>query len=134
VRVGLEGDGYGSVPEHLGHYLWVDVLDEQQRGACVPEVVEAYLWQSRPLEQRLESVRRDVVTVLGALLIRRRNEAVLAPQIARLVYFSPHWRSRWLLKSSRAVGESFTVRGMRAVLGQWRVVVYLYPKQKVHPR
>jgi hypothetical protein len=28
------------VPGHLGHYLWIDVLEEQQIGARVPEVVE----------------------------------------------------------------------------------------------
>jgi hypothetical protein len=35
-----EGNGYGGVPGHLGDYLWIDVLGEQQIGARVPEVVE----------------------------------------------------------------------------------------------
>jgi hypothetical protein len=43
VRVGVEGNGYGCVPEHLRHYLGIDVLGEQQRGARMPEVVKPYL-------------------------------------------------------------------------------------------
>jgi hypothetical protein len=63
VGIGVEGDGYGSVPEHLGYYLWVDVLSEQERGARMPEVVEADLRQSRPLQERLERAPGEVMTV-----------------------------------------------------------------------
>ncbi len=41
VRVGVDGDGYGGVPEHLGYDLGADIMGEQQCGAGVPEVVEA---------------------------------------------------------------------------------------------
>ncbi len=36
VRVGIEGDGYGGVAEHLRDNLRVDAFPEQQRGARVP--------------------------------------------------------------------------------------------------
>jgi hypothetical protein len=85
VRVGVERDGYGGVPQHLRDNLGVDVLGEQQRGAGAPEVVEAYLRQPRLLEQRLESVRGDVALVHGLPGLGSKYEAVLLPQIARPV-------------------------------------------------
>jgi hypothetical protein len=63
VRVGVEGDGYGGVPEHVRDDLGVNVLGEQERGARVPEAVEAYLRQPGPLEQGLEAVRGNVAAV-----------------------------------------------------------------------
>jgi hypothetical protein len=49
MRVGIEGNGYAGVSEHLGHYLWVDVLGEKQRGTSMPKVVKAYVGQLRSL-------------------------------------------------------------------------------------
>jgi hypothetical protein len=41
VGVGVEGYGDGGVSEHLGDDLGVDVPRQQERGAGVPQVVEA---------------------------------------------------------------------------------------------
>ncbi len=49
MRVGVERDGYGGVPQHLREDLGVHVLGQEQGSARVPEVVEAYLRQPRPL-------------------------------------------------------------------------------------
>lgn len=54
VRVSVQGDSNGRVAEHLGNDLGVDIAREQQGGARVPEVVEAYFAQVRPLEKLCE--------------------------------------------------------------------------------
>jgi hypothetical protein len=41
VGVGAQGNGYGGIPEHLGHYLGVDVAGEPLGGARVAQVVKA---------------------------------------------------------------------------------------------
>ena len=51
----------------------------------MPEVVEAYLGQPRPLQQRLEAVRGDVAEVQRLTHFRSEYEAVLAAQTARPV-------------------------------------------------
>ncbi len=84
MRVGVERDGYAGMAQHLGDHLRVHILGEQDRGARVPEVVEAYLGQPRPLEQRLEAVCGDVAAVQRLADLGGEYEAVLAPQIVRL--------------------------------------------------
>ena len=44
MRVGVKGDGYGGVAEHLGDYLRVDAFAQEKRGAGVPEVMEAQVF------------------------------------------------------------------------------------------
>ncbi len=41
MGVDVQGDAHAGVPEELLHELGVDAPAEQQRGARVPEVVEA---------------------------------------------------------------------------------------------
>jgi hypothetical protein len=74
------------MPQHLGDHLWVHVLGEQERGARVPEVVEAYLRQACPLEQGLEAAGSDVLAGERRAALRGEDETILAPQTARLVY------------------------------------------------
>src|SRR5712692_3594017 len=45
-----------GVAEDLHHHSCWDTLDQQQRGARMPEVVEPSLRQSSPLQKPLESV------------------------------------------------------------------------------
>ena len=40
MRVGVEGDNYGGASQHLGDYLNVDALTQEQRSAGVPQIVE----------------------------------------------------------------------------------------------
>ena len=47
MRVGVEGDGYGGVAEHLGYYLRVDAFADEQRGAGVAEIVKAQVFSYR---------------------------------------------------------------------------------------
>ena len=46
MRIGVQGHGYGGVPEKLLHDLGMHPSAKEQRGAGVPEVMEAYLWQA----------------------------------------------------------------------------------------
>jgi hypothetical protein len=90
VRVGVERDGDAGVAQHLGDHLRVHVLGEQERGARVPEIVEAYLRQARPLEQGLEAMRGDVLAGERLAALGGEYETVLAPQTARPIYL-PNW-------------------------------------------
>jgi hypothetical protein len=67
VGVGVQGYGYGGVPEHLGNDFGIDILGQQQRGACVPKVVEAHPWLALV----------DEVAVGGYLVIGRDGNVVL---------------------------------------------------------
>jgi hypothetical protein len=74
-------------PQHLGDH--VHVLGEHERGARVPEVVEAYLRQGRPPEQGLEAVGGDVLAGEWLDALGGEDEAILAPQITRSDYSPP---------------------------------------------
>ena len=63
MRVGVQGYGNGSMPKHLRDDLGVYVPAEKECGARVSEIVKTYLRYSSSLQERLESVRRDVAAV-----------------------------------------------------------------------
>ena len=86
VRAGVEGDGDAGVPEHLGDHLRVDVLREQEGSAGVAKIVEAYLREPSPLEERLETVRSDEAPVQRLPRLGGEYEAVLSPPIPRPLY------------------------------------------------
>ncbi len=50
VRVSIQGHGNRGVSEKLLYELRVSALREQERGARVPEIVEADIREPRPLE------------------------------------------------------------------------------------
>ena len=52
--VGVERHGDGGVPQELLDKLGKGVLLEQERGTCVPEVVEGNLEETSSLEERRE--------------------------------------------------------------------------------
>jgi hypothetical protein len=54
MRVGIERDDYGGVPEHLRDYLGVDALGERQRGAGVVQIVEAEVGDNGAGKEPLE--------------------------------------------------------------------------------
>jgi hypothetical protein len=80
VGIGVEGDGYGCMSEHLRDDLRVHVAGEKQRCARVPQVVKTDLWEAGVLEQRLELECCDGAPVEGTSRFGREYEAVLAPQ------------------------------------------------------
>jgi hypothetical protein len=55
VAVDVQRDRDARVPEHLGDDLRVHALGQQQGGAGVPEVVEAYVGQPGTPQERLEA-------------------------------------------------------------------------------
>jgi len=71
VRVGVERDGDASVAQHLRDNFGVNILGKEQRRTRVSKIVEADLWQLRPLQQRLEAVRSDVAAVQRLPRFRR---------------------------------------------------------------
>ena len=70
MGVGIQGDGYASMAQHLGDHLRVHILREQECGARMPEVMEANLRQARPLEQGLEEMSGDVAQIKRLTYLR----------------------------------------------------------------
>jgi hypothetical protein len=60
VRVGVEGDADAGVPQELLDELRVDVPLEEEGGACMPEIVEGDLRQTRTLQERREATLSEV--------------------------------------------------------------------------
>jgi hypothetical protein len=54
VEIGIQSDRYSGVAQEFLHEFGVHTSTEQKRGARVPEVVEAYIRQSCPLQEGLE--------------------------------------------------------------------------------
>ena len=54
VGVGVQSDRYGGVAQGFLHEFGVHASTEQEGGARVPEVVEAYVRQFCPLQEGLE--------------------------------------------------------------------------------
>ncbi len=73
MRVGVQGHGYGSVPQKLLNELWVGALRKQQGSAGVPEVVEADVRQPGTLEQRLEAAITEIRGVDEGLIEMTSN-------------------------------------------------------------
>src|SRR5918998_4934156 len=70
MRVSVESDGYGGVTEHLGDYLHVDSLAQEERGTRMAEIVEAQILPNAGA--RLDTFK-GAVTQIGALLIGLRT-------------------------------------------------------------
>ena len=65
MRIGVQGHGYGGVSQELLHELGMDASSQEQGGAGVPEVVEAYFGQTGILEERFEGPVYEVFGVDG---------------------------------------------------------------------
>jgi hypothetical protein len=64
------------------HQLGMVAAGEQQRGACVAEVVEAYIRQFRLFEERLERGRGDVAKVQSLASMGAEDKTVVLPKVA----------------------------------------------------
>ena len=56
--------------QKLLHKLGMNTTAEEQGSAGVPEIVKAYLGQSRPLEERVEEAFPVVVLILACYALR----------------------------------------------------------------
>jgi hypothetical protein len=65
------------VSEQLLNDLGMDSPAKEQRGAGVPEVVEAYLGQSGPIKERFEGALDEVLGVEGRADPRGEDQAVI---------------------------------------------------------
>jgi hypothetical protein len=65
--VGVSVEGYGScgVTQKLLDELGVHPLLHIQRGAGVPEIVKAQIWQARAPQERLEAAGNEVLAGYG---------------------------------------------------------------------
>src|SRR5215207_1342603 len=106
--------------KHFGDDLRVHVAGEQQRGARMPEVVEADLRQSGALQERLELQLGDSTPVEWLSGLGGEYETVSiagAPHREPTLSISASWRFRWLLRASVALLVSFTLRREPVVFG-----------------
>ncbi len=70
MRVGIQGYRYGGVAQKLLDQLRVYASAQEQGGAGVPKVVEAYLRQTGPFEERLEGTLDKILGVDGRACVR----------------------------------------------------------------
>ncbi len=84
VRVDVEGKAYVGVAQKLLDVLRVDALPQEERGARVPEIVEAYRrGQSGALQRGLECAV-EVAAQRGRTDAGREEESVILPERAVL--------------------------------------------------
>ena len=63
MRVGVQGHGDSGMTEEFLHDLGVYAPAQEQRGARMPEVVEADLREPCPLQKRLEGTLYEVLRI-----------------------------------------------------------------------
>jgi hypothetical protein len=80
VRVGVEGDGCGGVPEHLGDQLQLLAVLEHECGKGVPKVVESDIRQACALEERLVGAAVEVVAAHDGADSGREDESQVTPE------------------------------------------------------
>ena len=80
VTVRIEGDGDGRVAQKFLHELGVDAAGEQDRGARVPEVVEADRRQARALQGPLERAVGQQVGAEEAAGAIGEDETAILPE------------------------------------------------------
>jgi hypothetical protein len=93
VRVGVQSDREGGVPEALGDDLRVDAGLQRQRRVRMPQVMQADLRQQRLLD-RLAPVARDRLGVEGGAVLGREDEAGLDPALYDAAYDVPSSRPK----------------------------------------
>ena len=67
VRVGLQRDGGVAVAQACGHGHGVDVVCQQDRGVCVPQVVKAHAFKTVSIGEAAKPFTRRVVVQLRAV-------------------------------------------------------------------
>ncbi len=88
VTVGVQGDGYRGVPQHLGDDLGVDVPAQEQRRAGVSEVVEAGIGgESGALEEPDEGAISEIGGVDDAAVLVCEDESSGLIKGAHILYF-----------------------------------------------
>ena len=82
MRVAVQGHADRGMPEQVLNQLRVGTTREQESSARVPQIVPAYLRQSRPPKQRLEVAVDDVLSLLRGALALGEYKAVILPLCA----------------------------------------------------
>ena len=60
MTVTVQSYSYGCVAQKLLNELGVDVLEQEQGGTCVPEIVEADVGETSALQERREAPLSEV--------------------------------------------------------------------------
>lgn len=77
VAISVERETDVGVPEYLLHDLGMNAAAQEQRGARVPQIVEADEWQAGTLEDRLEAAAVYVGRFERRADLRRENEILI---------------------------------------------------------
>lgn len=78
MRVGVQGDPDGRVPEPLRHDPRMDTLDQHQRGMSVPQIMEANLGEIVGFQEPAPP-RRERVGVDRGAVAAVNDQPVLLP-------------------------------------------------------
>lgn len=77
MGVSIQRHGNGIVSKELLNDLWVDASPQKQRGARMPEIMEADLRETRLPQQRLEGTLYEILGVEGRPVLGREDQAVI---------------------------------------------------------
>ena len=81
MRVGVEGYGYRCMSEKLLDKFWMYTLQEQEGGACVPEVVESgRLREICSLQEPLKWTAGQRVRAHRLACVAGEHQIVVLPQ------------------------------------------------------
>src|SRR5215212_7997879 len=126
MAVGVQGDGYGGVAEHLGDDLRIYVAGQEQGGARMPEVVEAGMGRKTgTFEKPREGAVSEVGGVDETTRLVGEDETARVVERAHLLH---------LFELAREVGLEGFHRGecelnaAAALLGLWHSYGQLAPR------
>jgi len=83
VAIKVQGDGDGSVAQHIGHQLGVDPLPQQQRGGAMPEIVKTDVGKASPLQEPPEGPPDKVSGLYGVAYSVGEDEAATRVSLGR---------------------------------------------------
>jgi hypothetical protein len=86
VGIGVERDRHGGVAQELLDVFGVDVSEQKQRRARVPEIMKANHRETSALQQRCEGTLSQVSWVYRSSYLGGKDESLVLVEVAKALY------------------------------------------------